>query len=81
MAQPKLNQASLNAIVVPVPPLEEQVRIVGKVEMLRAEIERLESLYRQKLDALAGLKQSILRQAFSGELTAHPQKAMPEAAE
>jgi type I restriction enzyme S subunit len=33
---------------------------------------RLESLYRQKLAALAKLKQSILQKAFSGELTAEP---------
>jgi type I restriction enzyme S subunit len=81
MAQPKLNQASLNAIVVPVPIVAEQVRIVGKAEMLRAGVERLEAIYQEKLDALANLKQSILRKAFAGELTAHPEKALPEAAE
>ena len=27
------------------------------------------------------LKQAILHKAFSGELTAHPEKALPEAAE
>ena len=36
--------------------------------MIQAETRRLESLYRQKLEALDELKQSLLHQAFSGQL-------------
>ena len=36
--------------------------------MIRAETHRLESLYRQKLEALDQLKKSLLHQAFSGQL-------------
>jgi type I restriction enzyme S subunit len=42
-AQPKLNQAKLNALQIPVPPFDEQKRIVAKVEELMAlcgELER-----------------------------------------
>ncbi len=36
--------------------------------MIQAETRRLESLYRKKLEALDELKQSLLHQAFSGQL-------------
>ena len=39
------------------------------------------SLYEQKLQPLAELKQSILQKAFSGELTSPPSQAIREAAE
>ena len=50
--------------------LTEQEQIVTKLDGLREETQRLESLYQQKLGALDELKKSLLRQAFSGQLTA-----------
>lgn len=47
-----------------------QKDIVLKLDALRAETQRLEAIYRQKLAALNELKQSILHKAFTGELTA-----------
>ena len=48
--------------------LDEQEMIVAKLDGLREETQRLESLYQRKLAALAELKQSLLHQAFAGEL-------------
>jgi type I restriction enzyme S subunit len=48
--------------------LSEQGRIVAQLDALSTETSRLESLYRQKLTALAALKSSLLHQAFSGAL-------------
>jgi type I restriction enzyme S subunit len=59
--------------------LEEQDSVVAKAEALSSQIEELESLYRQKLSALAELKQSILQKAFAGELTAQPEQCLQEA--
>ena len=42
-AQPKLNQEALNSIEIPLPPLEEQRRIVAEIEGFQNEITRLES--------------------------------------
>lgn len=49
-AQPKLNQAKLNAIPVSLPPQAEQCRIVAKVDELMALCDRLEA---RQLDAQA----------------------------
>jgi type I restriction enzyme S subunit len=48
--------------------LSEQRAIVSKLTHLDEETQRLESIYQQKLDALVGLKKSLLHQAFTGEL-------------
>jgi type I restriction enzyme, S subunit len=50
------------------PPLAVQLRIADNLESLRAETSRLEALYEQKLAALEALKNSLLHQAFAGEL-------------
>jgi type I restriction enzyme S subunit len=50
------------------PPLADQRRIADNLETLRAETQRLESLYQRKLAALDALKKSLLHQAFSGAL-------------
>ena len=46
----------------------EQLATIRKIDDLRDETQRLESLYQQKLTALDDLKKSLLHQAFSGEL-------------
>ncbi|MBE7566565.1 hypothetical protein HER14_18170 [Acidithiobacillus thiooxidans] len=46
----------------------EQSRIVSMLISLRNETQHLESLYQQKLTALDELKQSLLHQAFNGDL-------------
>ena len=54
--------------IVPVPPAAEQRLIVTEIEIASEECDRLASLYRRKLAALAELKQAVLRKAFAGEL-------------
>ena len=39
-AQPKMNQEKMNSIMVALPPLAEQKRIVAKIEELFAEIDK-----------------------------------------
>jgi type I restriction enzyme, S subunit len=50
--------------------MSEQQSAVTELDFLRAEVKKVESIYQQKLTALAELKQSLLQKAFSGELTA-----------
>lgn len=63
-----LNMGLINELPVMLPPIELQATIVKAADALRAETQRLTSLYQQKLTALAALKKSLLHQAFSGHL-------------
>ena len=63
-----LNQTTLSALVIPFPSISEQARIVDRLETLNSETQRLASIYQRKLAALDELKQSLLHQAFSGQL-------------
>jgi type I restriction enzyme, S subunit len=63
-----INQLNLGELIVPMFSLSEQQRIVTKLDNLREETKRLESIYQQKLAALDELKRSLLNQAFTGEL-------------
>jgi len=69
MAQPKLNQKSLNSIPVPEPPLNQQQAIVNKLDSLSLNVALLEENHRSEIESLVELKQSILHEAFSGRLT------------
>jgi type I restriction enzyme S subunit len=80
-AQDNINLATFENRLFPFPPLEEQKRLVVALNELSDNIRAVEAVYRGKINALAELKQSILCKAFAGELTAHPEKALQEAAE
>ncbi|TAJ94110.1 MAG: restriction endonuclease subunit S [Gammaproteobacteria bacterium] len=51
-----------------IPPLEEQKLIVGALDGLLENGQRLAHIYERKLAALEALKKSLLHQAFTGEL-------------
>lgn len=76
-----LNQQALSSLPVTLPPIADQLAITERIGAVAAETQNLEVIYQRKLDNLAELNQAILRKAFAGELTAHPEKALQEAAE
>jgi len=65
MAQPKLNQAMLNKIPIPIPHFSEQKSIVRKLDTLRSQTQKLEAVYRKKVADLEELKKSILRERLN----------------
>jgi len=67
-AQPNLSTEQIKGFVIPLPPLEEQTRIVLKLDSLSDQTQRLASVYEQKHEALESLKKSLLHEAFSGNL-------------
>jgi len=66
----------IKRLSISVPDIACQHRILNALDMLEVDVSRLESIYQQKLSALAELKQSLLQKAFSGELTADPVDAI-----
>jgi len=70
-AQPQLPIKTLVNFTIPVPKsIRVQGQIVSRLHKLSQQTQHLETIYKQKLTALAELKQSILQKAFTGELTA-----------
>jgi len=68
-AQGGFNATKLGKLVIPFPKSsKEQMAIVGKLDELTAETQRLAQIYEQKLEALESLKKSFLHEAFSGNL-------------
>ncbi|MDC0979053.1 restriction endonuclease subunit S [Gammaproteobacteria bacterium] len=67
MTVPKLNQAKLRSISIPLPPLAEQQRIVGKLDAAFAEIDRAIEMCEQQLSQSALLLQRKIDDAFSFE--------------
>lgn len=63
-----LNQDILLGLKFHLPPIAEQCRIITTLEQLSTETQCLEAIYQQKHTALNELKQSVLHQAFSGQL-------------
>lgn len=54
--------------MLPIPPLDQQRNLAKRFVELSEETQCLESIYQRKLAALDELKQSLLHQAFSGQL-------------
>ena len=71
-AQPKMNQEKMNSILLAIPPVKEQHRILEKMSMVDAFIDKYASL-QTKLDSLDNsvyelLRNSILQEAIQGKL-------------
>jgi type I restriction enzyme S subunit len=67
-AQPKLTQAAMNKLPVPLPPLPEQHRIIAEVERRFSVLDELEMAVTANLKRAERLRQSILHSAFTGKL-------------
>jgi len=68
MAQPNVNGTKLVQIKIPLPLLAEQEKIVKKLDALSGKVRALQELQSSQSADLKALKQSILHEAFSGEV-------------
>lgn len=67
-AQDNINLATFENAKFPFPTLEQQVRVVDKLDAMTEAVGSLRTRYQQKLADLATLRQSLLQKAFAGEL-------------
>ncbi|KAB2872052.1 MAG: hypothetical protein F9K37_01525 [Bacteroidales bacterium] len=63
-----LKLGMIQGLKIALPTVEEQQTIVRQLDALRAETQKLETIYLQKINNLEELKKSILDKAFKGEL-------------
>lgn len=77
-AVPHLFQRDVKEFVLEVPPLEEQLEIVRRVEQLFAYADTIEKQVNNALTRVNNLTQSILAKAFRGELTAQWRAENPD---
>lgn len=67
--QSSINQAKLKQIVMPLPPLPEQHRIVAKIEELFSELDKGVENLKIAQQQLRVYRQAVLKWAFEGKLT------------
>ena len=67
-AQPFVNQEALNNTPIPLPPIEEQQEILRTLNETIANLDDIELHCQTELQRSAALRQSILKDAFSGQL-------------
>ncbi len=68
VGRPRLNLGEIKSIVLPLPPVAEQTRIVAEVERRLSVVDELEAVVSASLQRAVRLRQSILQKAFTGEL-------------
>jgi type I restriction enzyme S subunit len=64
----RLDAQDLALTELPMPPLDEQQRIVARLDQMRVKTSEMVAAYDAKLQAAKNLRQSILEAAFAGEL-------------
>jgi type I restriction enzyme S subunit len=68
-AQPNCNATKLSSLIVPIPPLSEQQRIVVKLEKLLGQVNNCQQRLAKVSVLLKRIRQSVLTAACSGRLT------------
>lgn len=66
---PSIRKSDLEKIVVPLPPLVEQERIVNRIESLFEKVDKASELVEEAREGFEKRRAAILEKAFSGELT------------
>jgi type I restriction enzyme S subunit len=66
--QNTVSQGTLLSFQVPLPPINEQDRIIGEVERRLSVVQELEQAVSASLKRAARLRQAILKRAFEGRL-------------
>lgn len=77
-AQPAFNVTKFRKLPIPLPPLNEQHRIVAKIEELFSELDKGIENLKTAREQLKVYRQALLKHAFEGKLTAQWRAANPD---
>ena len=66
--RPRVNLSDVRNIVISLPSISEQKKIVSQLEVLETKTNGLQLNYTQKIAGLEEMKKSVLQKAFSGQL-------------
>jgi type I restriction enzyme S subunit len=66
--QASINQTDVSNVMIPLPLIEEQNKIVEAIESRLSVADKMEESINQSLQQAEALKQSILKKAFEGKL-------------
>jgi len=69
-AQPNVNATKLADIPVPLPPIDEQMRIANRLQNSMAQLEKRKNEISNSMRLISLFKESILKKAFEGSLVA-----------
>jgi len=69
IAVPNVNANKLKSIIIPLSPLEEQNRIVEKIEELFSDLDKATNDLKKTQEQLKVYRQAVLKAAFEGKLT------------
>ncbi|WP_075988839.1 restriction endonuclease subunit S [Vibrio fluvialis] len=67
--QANVSTSAIKKIKIAFPSLDKQIQLIKAISALEEKVMQLNSVYSKKLAALDELKQSLLQQAFTGQLT------------
>ena len=65
--QPNVNATSLKSLIIPLPPLAEQKRIVEKCDRLMSLCDQIEKQHKQKQDSIVRMNESAIAQLLSSQ--------------
>jgi type I restriction enzyme S subunit len=80
IGRPNLNAPTIESIPIPLPPQDEQQRIVFEIERRLSAVEVVEASVEAHLKRAERLRQAILKHAFEGKLVAQDLTDEPAAA-
>ncbi|MBL7179960.1 MAG: restriction endonuclease subunit S [Desulfobacterales bacterium] len=75
---PQINRKNIAPLDIPIPPIIDQRKIVSEIESRLSICDKLEQTIEDSLNKAEALRQSILKKAFSGELTKDWREKHPE---